>query len=66
MSEDVKITVVTTVVKIQFDCPHCRDGIEIAYKEFCGIVGEYCDWHDSDFECPNCEKQITIDEIDWD
>lgn len=53
-------------VKVHFECPHCKLDIEWEYRDFCGDIGEPCDWKCSKFECPECEKEIEIDNIDWD
>lgn len=30
------------------------------------MASEYCDWEGSKFECPECEREIRVDNIDWD
>jgi hypothetical protein len=65
MKEYAKINVVSIPVEIQFDCPLCKEGVKIGYKEFCSDMGEACDWDNSDFECPKCEKSFIIDGVDW-
>ena len=49
---------------ITFTCPHCHDEVEIPfldvdYKTDCWGDGAWCD-------CPSCEKEVELDEYEYD
>ena len=49
---------------IAFTCPHCHDEVEtpfsdVDYKTDCWGDGAWCD-------CPSCEKEVELDEYEYD
>ena len=59
------IEVITIPSHISLGCPYCDEELEIKYSDFCEMVGEPCDWKYSALDCPECEKSIDIDTVDW-
>jgi hypothetical protein len=59
------IEVITIPSHISLTCPHCDEELEISYVNFCDMAGEPCDWRYSSIDCPECEKPIKIDSVDW-
>jgi hypothetical protein len=59
------VEVVTVPRHILLTCPHCDEELEILYNDFCEMVGEPCDWAYSSLDCPQCEKSIDFDAVDW-
>jgi hypothetical protein len=59
------IEVITVPRHISLTCPHCDEELEILYNDFCEMVGEPCDWKYSALDCPECEKSIETDSVDW-
>ena len=59
------IEVITVPRHISLTCQHCDEELEIEYKNFCDMAGEPCDWSYSSIDCPECEKSIEIDGVDW-
>jgi predicted RNA-binding Zn-ribbon protein involved in translation (DUF1610 family) len=66
MEKKVDIRVVSTPVTVEFECPHCEDDVRFDYDDFNDLVGEPCDWKYSSLKCPKCEKEIAIDDVEWD
>lgn len=62
----VDLTVVTVPKTVMFECPHCKLDFEREYFGFCADIGEPCDWKFSKFECPECGKEMEVEDVDWD
>lgn len=62
----VDIRVVQVPTEVVFECPECKEEIEMKYTDFCDVAGEVCDWKWSKIECPECKEEMTIDYVDWD
>ena len=62
------VRVIKTPIKTQIDCPHCDEEIMSSYGEFIKAMGcEYSgDWEGRVIQCPRCEKEIEIDDVEWD
>lgn len=62
------ITVVNIPSYIICHCPHCRSEIKILYSDFLCMMSEYYygDWVGDTFECPECEEEIEIKDVEWD
>lgn len=62
------LRVIKVPVEIQIDCPHCDEEITASYREFLNVIGgEY--WGDCEgrlIQCPRCEKEIEIDDVELD
>ena len=54
-----------STTKVTFECPHCKTEVVEKYGDFCIEVGEPCDWKYSKIECPECEKELEIDNAEW-
>jgi len=65
MDNKIDISVITKPISIQFECPYCDSEVTIDYDDFESEVGECCDWPYSKIKCPECEKVLEIDNIDW-
>ena len=61
------VRIIQRPVMARIDCPHCDYEIEMQYSDFEGLMpSEYPgDWGGEVIECPNCNKQIEIDDTEW-
>ena len=59
------IEVITVPSHILLACPYCDEEMKIRYTDFCDIAGEPCDWAYSSIDCPECQKSIDVDTVDW-
>lgn len=48
------------------ECPYCEEDFEVDYREFSTFSDYPGDWRGEVVECPNCEREIIIDDVDWD
>jgi len=62
----VDLRVEMRAVKVHFECTNCKQDIEMEYSDFCGDIGEPCDWRYSKLECPECEEEMEINDAEWD
>ena len=62
----VRIIEIPTI--IQIDCPHCDKEIISDYDNFTkGMGSRYAsDWEGRIIKCTNCEKEIEIEDWEWD
>ena len=62
--ERTDFTIISTPVKIVFDCPHCDLPVEISWNNL--YVPEY--WGDDwgEVECPECGKTVELGDYDYD
>lgn len=62
----VRIIEIPTI--IQIDCPHCDKEIISGYDNFAKGMGSRCasDWEGRIIKCTNCEKEIEIEDWEWD
>lgn len=62
----VRIIEIPTI--IQIDCPHCDKEIISGYDNFAKGMGSRCasDWGGRIIKCTNCEKEIEIEDWEWD
>lgn len=62
----VRIIEIPTI--IQIDCPHCDKEIISGYDNFAKGMGSRCasDWGGKIIKCTNCEKEIEIEDWEWD
>ena len=62
------LTIIQCPVEVNFECPHCHEDIEIEYCIFTDFIetNNPRDWEGSILACPRCEKEIEIDEVEWD
>lgn len=60
--------IITTPVRVKVNCPHCYDELVTGYDNFIDIAGSEhsYDWEGVVIQCPNCEKEIEIDDVEWD
>jgi len=65
MSNKADISVESTPVMVHIYCPICERESKMDYVDFCGTVGEPCDWEDTKFSCPYCMNEIEIGFVDW-
>ena len=63
--ESVTASVIQKPISIDVECPYCLWDISIKYDEFIDIAGEPCDWRDTEYKCPECNKKFIIDYVDW-
>ncbi len=56
--------IVSAPVKIEFECPHCGEKIEIAWRDV-DVPENWCDeWPPVD--CPECGKSVDLGEWEYD
>lgn len=60
------LLVVKKPIEVVYECPFCKESIEVEYSSFCDAVGEPCDWRYGKFNCFKCNEEIEVDSIDWD
>ncbi|KIS21687.1 hypothetical protein [Clostridium botulinum] len=62
------VRVIQKPVEIRIDCPHCCYEIDMSYSDFEDLMpSDYPgDWTGEKIECPNCEKEIEIEDNEWD
>lgn len=64
MSYGIDYTIVSTPSFIQFECPHCKEEVEVPfdkvdYKTECWSDGAWAD-------CPECGKEVELGDYDYD
>lgn len=61
------VRIIQRPVEVKIECPHCFYDIEMEYSEFSVDMGSDWpgDWEGRILDCPNCEKEIEIDEVEW-
>lgn len=61
------VRVIQRPAEIKIDCPHCNYEINMLYGDFEDLMqNDYPgDWIGEKIECPNCEKDIEIEDYDW-
>lgn len=59
-------TIVTAPIYVTWECPYCGKEFEDDYKEFSTISDNPGHWSGEKVECPNCKREIIIDDVDWD
>lgn len=62
------ITIIQRPTDIRIDCPNCDYEIEISYSDFEDLMHSIypCDWIGEKIVCPECGKEIEIDDYEWD
>ena len=65
LPSDVRI--IQSPVEVKIECPHCFYDIEMEYSGFECLMPSECpgDWGGTVIECPYCNKNIEIDEVEW-
>lgn len=58
--------IVQTPTYVEAECPYCELGFQLDCDELADISSYPGDWEGQTVECPNCEKEIIIDDVDWD
>lgn len=62
--EPIDFRIVSAPVKIAFECPHCREEVEIPWRH----VDVPESWIDKwpPIDCPECGKSVELGEWDYD
>ena len=65
LPSDVRI--IQRPVEVKIECPHCFYDTEMEYSGFECLMPSECpgDWGGTVIECPYCNKNIEIDEVEW-
>jgi len=71
MNNKIEIQVITKPVNISFECPFCKEKIEIDYTDFdyadfdyadfAEMVYDPSDYNNKNIDCPKCGKELGID-----
>ena len=61
------VRIIQRPVEVEIECPHCFYDIEMEYSGFECLMPSEClgDWGGTVIECPYCNKNIAIDEVEW-
>ena len=61
------VRIIQRPVEVKIECPHCFYDIEMEYSGFECLMPSECpgDWGGTVIECPYCNKNIEIDEVEW-
>ncbi|MGL6184751.1 MAG: hypothetical protein ACRC1T_05165 [Clostridium chrysemydis] len=62
------IRIIQEPVDIRIDCPYCDCEIEMLYNDFeeLMLISYPGDWIGERIICPDCEKEIKIESLEWD
>lgn len=61
----IDYTIVSKPDYITFDCPHCKE--EDIHVDFSDVDFKTDYWGDGAFvDCPNCGKEVELDNYDYD
>jgi endogenous inhibitor of DNA gyrase (YacG/DUF329 family) len=62
--EEVYYTIVSKPDYIYFECPHCKEEVEVNFSEV-NFNSNY--WGDGAWvECPMCNKEVELGDYDYD
>lgn len=66
--DSIGLRIVTIPVEVAFTCPHCFWENSIDIDDFNTSMGsEYPgDWEGQVVKCEECEKELNIEDIEWD
>lgn len=66
--ENIGVRVVTIPVEIAFTCPYCYWENSIDFDDFTEMmVSEYPgDWEGQTLKCEDCNKELNIEDVEWD
>ena len=61
------LRIIQSPVEVKIECPHCFYDMEMEYSGFECLMPSECpgDWGGTVIECPYCNKNIEIDEVEW-
>lgn len=57
-------TVVMLPDHVESECPYCEEVFQVDYDEFM-IDGDPYQTEGTTIECPNCEEEILINNVEW-
>ena len=62
MSRLIDVTIFSKPTSVSYECPHCKEIVEIRYKDFENLMSlsEHC-WEGEEFCCPECGGDVEID-----
>lgn len=62
--EEVYYTIVSKPEYVQFECPHCKEEVEVNFTEV-NFNSTY--WGDGGWvECPMCNEEVELGDYDYD
>lgn len=60
------ITINQIPIDVSFICPYCEIDIEMNFDDFKKIIADnFPYWENEKFECPECRKEIVVDNVEW-
>lgn len=62
----VEVTVAMAPSYVQYECPECGAKIQHDFKDFRSNYGYHTEWDGLTITCAKCEKEIKINNVDWD
>lgn len=62
------VKIFSAPVDIEIDCPYCAYEIAMSYGDFEDLMSSNYpgDWKGEKIECPECGKEIEIEDSSWD